>query len=361
MCAGYTQMWLILFATTVSALYVPLNCNVPQAVGRCAPTCDLNSTRPDSCGVCVPLNGYTELPQREILFYSLNDFYYGTELYAYDGVSLYRVTDIASNTADSNPSDFVVFRGKLYFSAEGNALYGRELYKTDANPTPLSFGFSLAYDVFPGPISSDPRELIVIGKYNDTLVFSANTSLYGREIVIYDGYTVSYVDINFGIESSNPYELTRILPLDPATGKANDVTYKSLICGATRPATGTEPVRIAYSTSSFGYTFTVIDALGGLRSSYPANFSTSGNKVIMSAVINSEGRNRELYGIDLTTNVFGLVANLNYYNSSNPGKAILSISPIRASSPYIPGYSAPSSNFILSADLSVLYNNVVNK
>ncbi|MCI5058322.1 MAG: T9SS type A sorting domain-containing protein [Flavobacteriales bacterium] len=76
--------------------------------------------------------------------------------------------------ADDNSNSFFVHQGYLYFTAY-DIKNGRELWVTDGT----SSGTVLAYDVNPGPLSSNPE---ITGATNQNLVFIAENMDYGREL-----------------------------------------------------------------------------------------------------------------------------------------------------------------------------------
>jgi ELWxxDGT repeat protein len=65
--------------------------------------------------------------------------------------------------------------GTKVFFAAADGIHGNELWSTDGTPG----GTALAADVWPGLLSSDPRELTALG---DDLAFVAQTRFAGAEL-----------------------------------------------------------------------------------------------------------------------------------------------------------------------------------
>ncbi|MBI5249318.1 MAG: hypothetical protein HY912_07470 [Desulfomonile tiedjei] len=84
-------------------------------------------------------------------------------------------------TAEANPNWLTWYNNSLYFSAD-DGVHGRELWKWDGTTA------SLVYDIYASG-SSDPRDLT---QYNGVLYFDANDgSGYGRHLFKYDGTTLT--------------------------------------------------------------------------------------------------------------------------------------------------------------------------
>lgn len=90
------------------------------------------------------------------------------------------IQDIQSGSPDSNPEDFAIFNGVLYFSAN-DGTNGKELWKYDQASSPST---SMVADIRSGSFGSSPYELIV---FNNKLYFIANNGSNGDEMWEYDG------------------------------------------------------------------------------------------------------------------------------------------------------------------------------
>ncbi|HEX5105358.1 MAG TPA: hypothetical protein VFV87_16180, partial [Pirellulaceae bacterium] len=155
----------------------------------------------------------------------------GRELYRLDADgSITLVDDINAGTAGSDPSDFRILDGELYFAAT-TATTGRELYKLDANGN-----VTLVSDINPGPASSNPEFL---SEFNNKLYLAATTPTSGRELyVVNRGGNASLVaDINPGSASSNPsdfFEFEDNLYF-VATGPSGRILYQQNPSGTSDP------------------------------------------------------------------------------------------------------------------------------
>jgi ELWxxDGT repeat protein len=100
----------------------------------------------------------------------------GSELWRSDGTEAgtFRVKDIEPGPGGSEPSNFVTFDERVYFSAYDHAA-GRELWSTDGTEA----GTARAQDIYPGPVGSAPTWLTVSG---EALWFSAAGPEIGREL-----------------------------------------------------------------------------------------------------------------------------------------------------------------------------------
>jgi ELWxxDGT repeat protein len=112
--------------------------------------------------------------------------------------------DINPGSASSNPSDFRVFNGRLYFNAD-NGSNGSELWRADGS----IFGISLFKDIN-ATGSSSP---IGFQQYNGKLYFAADDGINGDELWVTDGTasgTVLAADINPGAAGSLPRSLVDV-------------------------------------------------------------------------------------------------------------------------------------------------------
>ena len=122
------------------------------------------------------------------LYFSAEDGIHGAELMKFDGTAVSLVKDIYPGAAASSPWNLTVFNGKLYFSAV-DAINSRELYSSDGTEA----GTGLLAELFPGSVvcapmdwmcrgganSSDPR---LFTEFDGKLVFSAVNGTVGGEI-----------------------------------------------------------------------------------------------------------------------------------------------------------------------------------
>ena len=116
----------------------------------------------------------------------------GSNSYRYGYNGQYTYSDFP---ARSNPSDFIEFNDKLYFSAKNNDT-GRELWVSDGTAE----GTNLVADINPGTDGSAPTDLV---EFNDKLYFSADDGENGIELWVSDGTeegTNLVADINPGID-----------------------------------------------------------------------------------------------------------------------------------------------------------------
>jgi ELWxxDGT repeat protein len=116
------------------------------------------------------------------IYFSADEGTHGLELWSYselDGAQLvYNINQNAPPAGGedpehhANPSDFLVFDGRLYFGAD-DGVHGRELWCYDGAGEP-----ELVADIYPGQYGSDVRELI---EFQGRLFFSANNGTLGGE------------------------------------------------------------------------------------------------------------------------------------------------------------------------------------
>lgn len=148
------------------------------------------------------------------LYFTANDGINGTELWSTDGkgASTQMVKNINEKAnGNSSPSDLIVYNNKLYFAARDESsigFYGRELWETDGTEA----GTKLTKDIRTGFGDSSPSNFVV---YNNKLYFSASEHPTGQpnsELWVSDGTdagTFLITDLN-GLDflSSNPKFLT---------------------------------------------------------------------------------------------------------------------------------------------------------
>jgi ELWxxDGT repeat protein len=113
--------------------------------------------------------------------------------------TLYRVADIYAGATGSAPEDLVVFSSALYFGANGNDGFGRELWRYTTGT-----GAERVEDIYAGASSSYPYYLTV---YGNALYFGADgNDGTGRELWKYTvaGGAVRVADIRVGATGSDP-------------------------------------------------------------------------------------------------------------------------------------------------------------
>lgn len=150
--------------------------------------------------------------QNRMFFTATNDQNTGEELWVYDSsiptstTNPYLLADINLNydflnpsNNGSNPRDFIVFKNKLYFSANDNT--GMELWVYDNLNNPQK-----VFDINPGTNSGGATSKTI---YDDSLFFSYTNITYGTELWCYDGINNPSLvaDIYFGQNYSIPNDL----------------------------------------------------------------------------------------------------------------------------------------------------------
>tara|TARA_B100001123_G_scaffold419695_1_gene525215 strand:- start:95 stop:2959 length:2865 start_codon:yes stop_codon:yes gene_type:complete len=132
-----------------------------------------------------------------VVYFSASSSEFGHELWKTDAGEVVQVADICSASCSSTPSDFVVYKGGIAFTAE-DSTYGREVWVSDGT----SSGTVLFADVLTGSDSSTPSNLYTMGS---DLFFAANNSVHGYELWVAHDFSdfEMVLDINPGTDGSN--------------------------------------------------------------------------------------------------------------------------------------------------------------
>jgi len=141
-----------------------------------------------------------------ILLFILNVFQFPVCFSQHYKIELVKVIN---DSGSSYPSDFVIYKNKLVFSA-GNRVNGLEPWISDGTTagTMMLKNINLLKNLQGGDGSSDPGEFTVVG---DQLFFSAEDNDHGNELWVTDGTeagTRLVKDIFPGSTGSDPYDLT---------------------------------------------------------------------------------------------------------------------------------------------------------
>jgi ELWxxDGT repeat protein len=118
------------------------------------------------------------------LYFVLDDYFNGEELWKYDGEHLTLITDISpdfSTSSNQNILNLTIFKDKLYFNAWDNT--GRHLWSYDGlNPVAIESNAS--------NVSGYKSECFV---FQDKLYYIGNNNQTGYELWVYDGSNPSYL------------------------------------------------------------------------------------------------------------------------------------------------------------------------
>lgn len=140
-------------------------------------------------------NEKTVAYNNKLYFHGTTNDSIGVELYSSDGNSISLVKNInTKNNANSNPSQFTVYKGMMYFAAE-NDTSGNEIWKSDGTEQ----GTVMLKDTWPGEKGGG---FFPLGELKGKLVYMASDSVHGVELWMTDGTeqgTKMIADVNPGI------------------------------------------------------------------------------------------------------------------------------------------------------------------
>jgi ELWxxDGT repeat protein len=169
----------------------------------------------------------------------------GSELWKSGGTTATTniLSDLLPGAGSSNPDNFTIFNGFVYFSADGTLTgvpdvekepVGNELFRTSATGTN---GHVLVEDIVPGASGSSPSNFVVSGGTPATggrMFFVASTDIEGRELWITNGGTApsdtSLVkDIVSGSESNGSAAIAHLTPIAMLVGTVPNQTVSNRI------------------------------------------------------------------------------------------------------------------------------------
>lgn len=111
--------------------------------------------------------------------FAATDTGHGDELWGTDGHRTFLLRDIAPGTASSDPRELLRLGKRVYFSAD-DGVHGREVWTTDGMPG----GTHMLADINPGATGSSPVALTVA---DGKLFFRADDGRHGTELWVSDG------------------------------------------------------------------------------------------------------------------------------------------------------------------------------
>jgi ELWxxDGT repeat protein len=129
----------------------------------------------------------------------------GVELWKSDGGPVGAGTamvDDINPSGDSFPEEAIAFNGEIYFTADGDDGAGFELWKSNGGP--VGAGTQRVADINPGSANSSPSDPVV---FDGRLWFRAGT-VAGNELWNFDGAALHTADVAPGAPSSTPTEFT---------------------------------------------------------------------------------------------------------------------------------------------------------
>lgn len=229
------------------------------------------------------------------VYFKARDASNGDELWITDGTTA--GTKMLKNihpTANGNPIDIVIFKNQLFFTATDNTS-SSELWVSDGTEA----GTRLFLDINPGTAVGNPSNKTVIG---DFMYFSASNGANGNEIWRTDGTTAGtkmIKDIRAGSSNSLPSRFF---------GFKNQVFFR-----ASDGTTGTE---LWKTDGTEAGTVLVKDINPGSGNSTPDNFFISDGRLFFTATDGAKGT--ELWTTDGTAEGTILYADFNAKGSGAP-------------------------------------------
>lgn len=215
---------------------------------------------------------------------------YGQEIWRSDGTSggTYMLKDINAGINSINISSIATVGSRVFFNAD-DGVNGDELWATDGTPG----GTLMVKDIDAGGAYSSPSNFVVAGS---TLYFSATTTATGAELWKSDGTAVGTVmvkDINPGTGPSSP---------------ANGVIDNGILYFSAND--GTNGIELWRSDGTSGGTYLLGNIASGSASSSPNYITVMNGSVYMQAQA-TVAINRELYKVNILTQVVSLVKDIN--------------------------------------------------
>jgi ELWxxDGT repeat protein len=271
----------------------------------------------DVGGATYPGRSNPEVIYANKLFFTAETYYSEPQIWSTDGTSVGTtlVKTFGYAAATSTISNFKVYNGKLYFTTNGRLYtsdpeYGVELWVTDGTTT----GTVMVQDINVGAGDSNPADFTL---YNGELYFTATSSSIGRELfkITSTGSIVNVFDINTSGDSS-PSDLfvtsNRLYYAADDGVNGREIWVTNTYSGATKQANNN---KLLVNTTQL---FMDINPTG---SSNPSGFANYNGKTYFSA---NDGINgQELWLTDLTISGTYSVSNINPSGDSNPKDLIV--------------------------------------
>jgi ELWxxDGT repeat protein len=255
---------------------------------------DINSTAGISASSPIVFDG-------KVYLAATGDAAQGSELWSTDGNAVTLAADIPNTgTTGSAPSNFLVFQGKLYFAATGSisgTTAGNELWSYDAGTGTAA----IVKDIRTGTASSSPRNLVALG---NKFYFSATDGTSGIELYSSDGAAANTIRVA-DIASGSGDGLTTTTPL---------VRSGNLLFFAATGSTGGTELWVHNPTA--GTTTTLAPTAGGIHptsSSSPVSLTDVNGTLYFAATDGTNGV--ELWKSNGTNAGTQMVADI------NPGSA----------------------------------------
>lgn len=223
----------------------------------------------------------------------------GYELFRTDGTVTEMVKNIATGAGQSsNPADFMIAGGLLYFAAN-DQVNGQELWKSDGT----TGGTIIVKNITAG---SNGTIFTTIGELNGNLIFSASTTDLGRELWVSDGTTLgtkNLLDINTGTGNGIRHVNSELYPKDGYKYFQNPYIYNGLYYFAGDD--GTNGVELWQTDGTTGGTKMLNQIAPSTASSNIVWIYVGNNKVWLSATDGTTGQ--ELFAYDIPAGALGSI------------------------------------------------------